>query len=94
MRHYIPYMIAGELICITGTAILTQLHPNTRTVAWAAYLVVAAVAVLLYQLGGAVAISMGQTVILTTIVQKLQGQIPGLSSEQVLTSVSLHVNKA
>jgi len=29
---------------------------------------------------------MGQTIILSTIVQNLQGQIPGLSSQQVLTA--------
>ena len=33
-------MILGEIVCIAGTAMLTQLHPHTRTVVWAAYLVV------------------------------------------------------
>lgn len=36
----VPYILAGDLICIVGTALLTQLHPHTRTVQWAAYLVV------------------------------------------------------
>jgi hypothetical protein len=36
-------MIAGELICIAGTALLTQLYPTTPTVAWAAYLVIAGI---------------------------------------------------
>lgn len=34
----------------------------------------------------AIALSMGQTIILTTIMQQLQGQIPGLTSEQVFTA--------
>ncbi|KAL7655248.1 hypothetical protein ACMYSQ_007202 [Aspergillus niger] len=38
--HYVPYILAGDLICIVGTALLTRLHPHTRTVQWAAYLVV------------------------------------------------------
>ena len=33
-------MILGEAICIVGTALLTQLEPNTPTVQWAAYMVV------------------------------------------------------
>lgn len=36
-------MILGEAVCIVGTALLTQLRPNTSTVAWAAYLVVAGI---------------------------------------------------
>ncbi|EED13968.1 efflux pump antibiotic resistance protein, putative [Talaromyces stipitatus ATCC 10500] len=38
--QYVPYILVGELICIVGTALLSQLHPLTRTVQWAAYLVV------------------------------------------------------
>ncbi|OJJ70255.1 hypothetical protein ASPBRDRAFT_129786 [Aspergillus brasiliensis CBS 101740] len=109
--HYVPYILAGDLICIVGTALLTQLHPHTRTVQWAAYLVVTglglglamqlpytaiqvtlsaedlpmgnAIAVLFYQLGGAIAIAMGQTVVLSTITEKLNGQIAGLTSHDV-----------
>ncbi|PYI05540.1 MFS general substrate transporter [Aspergillus sclerotiicarbonarius CBS 121057] len=111
--HYVPYILAGDLICIVGTALLTQLHPLTRTVQWAAYLVVTgiglglamqlpytaiqvtlstddlpmgnAIAVLFYQLGGAIAIAiaMGQTVVLSTITEDLHGQIPGLTSHDV-----------
>ncbi|GKZ28913.1 hypothetical protein AbraIFM66950_001871 [Aspergillus brasiliensis] len=109
--HYVPYILAGDLICIVGTALLTQLHPHTRTVQWAAYLVVTglglglamqlpytaiqvtlsaedlpmgnAIAVLFYQLGGAIAIAMGQTVVLSTITEKLNGQIAGLTSRDV-----------
>lgn len=36
-------MVIGELICIVGTALLTQLSPTTSTVSWAAYLVVAGI---------------------------------------------------
>lgn len=39
--HYVPYMIVGELIAVVGTALLTQLEPDTSTVKWVAYLVVA-----------------------------------------------------
>ncbi|RDH35416.1 MFS general substrate transporter [Aspergillus welwitschiae] len=109
--HYVPYILAGDLICIVGTALLTQLHPHTRTVQWAAYLVVTglglglamqlpytaiqvtlsaedlamgnAIAVLFYQLGGAISIAMGQTVVLSTLTEKLNGQIPGLTSNDV-----------
>ena len=36
-------MILGECICVVGTALLTQLDVATRTVEWAAYLVVAGI---------------------------------------------------
>ena len=39
--HYVPYMVVGELISVAGTAMLTQLEPNTSTLKWASYLVVA-----------------------------------------------------
>ena len=39
--HYVPYMVVGELIAVVGTALLTQLEPDTSTVKWASYLVVA-----------------------------------------------------
>ncbi len=32
-------MIAGEIICIVGTGLLTRLEPKTSTVTWAASLV-------------------------------------------------------
>jgi hypothetical protein len=32
-------MVAGELVSIAGTAMLTQLHPETPKVQWASYLV-------------------------------------------------------
>ena len=41
----VPYMILGEFICIAGTAFLTQLHPTTPTVSWAAYLVVCSISI-------------------------------------------------
>ncbi|RAL08035.1 MDR family MFS transporter [Aspergillus homomorphus CBS 101889] len=112
--HYVPYILAGDLVCIVGTSLLTQLHPLTRTVQWAAYLVVTglglglamqlpytaiqvtltaddlpmgnAIAVLFYQLGGAIAIAMGQTVVLSTITENLHGQIPGLTSHDVFAA--------
>ena len=39
----VPYMLLGEAICIAGTALLTQLHPTTPTVTWAAYLITAGI---------------------------------------------------
>lgn len=40
---HVPYMIRGESICIAGTGLLTQPHPTTPTVSWAAYLVVSSI---------------------------------------------------
>jgi hypothetical protein len=37
--HYVPFMLLGELVCIVGTSMLTQLSATTTTVKWAAYLV-------------------------------------------------------
>ena len=36
-------MLAGEAICIIGTALLTQLTPHTPTVQWAAFLVISGI---------------------------------------------------
>ncbi|KAF2194761.1 MFS general substrate transporter [Zopfia rhizophila CBS 207.26] len=110
--YYVPYMLAGELICILGQALLTQLTENTPTVKWASYLVVAgigngmamqlpytavqvvlsdkdiptgnAIAVLSFQLGGAIAISMGQTISITTILDLLPQRLPQLSTQATL----------
>ncbi|KAJ5733723.1 MFS general substrate transporter, partial [Penicillium malachiteum] len=45
-----------------------------------------AIAVLFYQLGGAISISMGQTVVLCTIEEELQDKIPGLTSKEVFSA--------
>ncbi|KAJ5691620.1 MFS general substrate transporter [Penicillium malachiteum] len=45
-----------------------------------------AIAVLFYQLGGAISISMGQTVVLCTIEEELQDKIPGLNSKEVFSA--------
>ncbi|KJZ70909.1 hypothetical protein HIM_09702 [Hirsutella minnesotensis 3608] len=37
--HYVPYMIAGGVISSIGAGLLTTVDPDTRTVAWAGYLV-------------------------------------------------------
>ncbi|KAJ5738157.1 MFS general substrate transporter [Penicillium malachiteum] len=37
--YYVPYILLGQAICIVGTALLTQLHPHTPVIEWAAYLV-------------------------------------------------------
>ncbi|KAK8040136.1 hypothetical protein PG993_008547 [Apiospora rasikravindrae] len=112
--HYVPYMIAGELICIGGQAMLTQIHRDTSTLYWAASFVVSglgsgmamqlpytavavvlsdddipvgnAIAVLFYQLGGAIFISMGQTVIITTILDLVPQRLPGLPAGAVLAA--------
>ena len=39
----VPYMVLGEIICIAGTALLTQLDLTTPTVTWAAYLTVSGI---------------------------------------------------
>lgn len=36
-------MIVGEVVCVIGTALLTQLTPSTPTVLWATYLVVSGI---------------------------------------------------
>ena len=112
--HYVPYMIVGEVICIAGTAMLTQLTPTTSTVMWAAYLVVSgfgmgiamqlpytavqvtlseddlptgnAIAVLFYQLGGVVAISMGQTITISTLVDEVPKLLPQLPVGAVIAA--------
>ncbi|KAK7949384.1 efflux pump antibiotic resistance protein [Apiospora aurea] len=111
---YVPYMIAGELICIGGQAMLTQIRRDTSTLYWAASFVVSglgpgmamqlpytavavvlsdddipvgnAIAVLFYQLGGAIFISTGQTVIITTILDLDPQRLPGLPAGAVLAA--------
>ncbi|KAI1287578.1 MFS general substrate transporter [Xylaria venustula] len=112
--YYVPYMVAGELICVAGQALLTQIHPNSTTLYWAASLVVSglgsgmamqlpytaialvlpdhdipvgnAIAVLSYQLGGAVFISVGQNIVITTVLDLVQQRLPGISAEMVLSA--------
>ncbi|KAI0968465.1 MFS general substrate transporter [Xylaria arbuscula] len=112
--YYVPYMVAGELICVAGQALLTQIHPNSTTPYWAASLVVSglgsgmamqlpytaialvlpdhdipvgnAIAVLSYQLGGAVFITVGQNIIITTVLNLVQQRLPGISAEMVLSA--------
>ncbi|KAI1471099.1 MFS general substrate transporter [Daldinia caldariorum] len=111
--HYVPYMIIGELICIGGQAMLTQIKPYSSTLYWAASFVVSglgsgmamqlpytavaivlsdddipvgnAIAVLFYQLGGAIFISMGQTIIITTLLDLVPQRLLGVSAETVVT---------
>ncbi|KAI0513194.1 MFS general substrate transporter [Xylaria bambusicola] len=112
--YYVPYMIAGELICVAGQALLTQIHPDSPTLYWAAGLVVSglgsgmamqlpytavalvladqdipvgnAIAVLFYQLGGAVFISVGQNIIITTVLDLVHQRLPRISAEAVLSA--------
>lgn len=111
--YYVPYMVMGELICIGGQAMLTQLKPDTSTVYWATSLVVAglgsgmamqlpytavavvlddediaignAIAVLFYQLGGAVAISLGQTITISTILNLVSQRLPEIPGQLIIT---------
>ncbi|KAI1821855.1 MFS general substrate transporter [Xylaria intraflava] len=111
--YYVPYMIVGELICTAGQALLTQIHPDSTTLYWAASLVVSglgsgmamqlpytavalvlpdndipvgnAIAVLFYQLGGAIFISVGQNIIITTVLELVRQRLPEISPELVLS---------
>ncbi|OTA91517.1 hypothetical protein M434DRAFT_342951 [Hypoxylon sp. CO27-5] len=111
--YYVPYMVVGELICIGGQAMLTQLKSDSNTIYWAASLVVAglgsglamqlpytavavvladedipvgnAIAVLFYQLGGAIAISLGQTILLSTILDLVPKRLPNIPAELVMS---------
>ncbi|PHH88186.1 hypothetical protein CDD83_7860 [Cordyceps sp. RAO-2017] len=38
--HYVPFMIAGQLVAIVGNALLTRIQVDTPTAVWATYLVV------------------------------------------------------
>ncbi|KAH8763620.1 major facilitator superfamily domain-containing protein [Diaporthe sp. PMI_573] len=105
--HYMPYLILGELICLGGLAMLTQLNIASSTAHWAAALVVTglgsgmatqmpysavscslsdddipignAIALFLNQMGGALAVSIGQTITLTTLADLVPQRLPGLS---------------
>lgn len=109
--YYMPYMLFGEVICIGGLAMLTQISLTTSTVYWAGALVVTgigsgmamqmpysaisvvltdddvpvgnAIALFLNQLGGALAISLGQTITLTTLVGLVPQRLPDLSVQLV-----------
>lgn len=109
--QYMPYMVIGELICVGGLAMLTQLSPESSTPYWAGALVVTglgsgmaqqmpysaisvvladddipvgnAIVVFLTQMGGALAVSLGQTITLTTLVTLVPRRLPGLSAQLV-----------
>ncbi|KAF2235510.1 MFS general substrate transporter [Viridothelium virens] len=119
--HYVPFIIFGELVCITGTVLLTRLEIDTPTVQWAAYLVVVglgmgiamqlpytavqvvlspddipvgnAIAVFLWQLGGAIAIAIGQTITLTSILSEVSDRIPTISPHAVVAAGALGLEK-
>lgn len=102
-----PYLILGELICLGGLAMLTQLNIASSTAHWAVALVVTglgsgmatqmpysavscslsdddipignAIALFLNQMGGALAVSIGQTITLTTLADLVPQRLPGLS---------------
>lgn len=108
---YMPYMVLGELICLGGLAMLTQLSAETSTVYWAVSLVVIglgsglasqipytaisvvlkdddipignAIVLFLNQMGGALAVSLGQTIILTTLGALVPQRLPDLSLQLV-----------
>lgn len=110
--HYVPYMLLGELICIGGQTMLTQLHPTSSTVYWAASLVVTglgsgmamqlpytaiplvlsdedipvgnAIAVFFYQMGGAISISLGQTITLSTLIDLVPERLPDVPVQSVV----------
>lgn len=110
--HYVPYMLLGELICIGGQVMLTQLHPTSNTVYWAASLVVTglgsgmamqlpytaiplvladedipvgnAIAVFFYQMGGAISISLGQTITLSTLIELVPERLPDVPVQSVV----------
>lgn len=110
--HYVPYIVIGELICIGGLVMLTQLTPDSSTLYWAASLVVTgigggmamqlpytavavaladedipignAIAVFSTQLGGALSISIGQTITLWTLLELVPERLPGVSVEKVI----------
>ncbi|KUI70345.1 hypothetical protein VM1G_06469 [Cytospora mali] len=120
--NYMPYMVLGEIICLSGLAMLTQLRPETDTVYWAAALVItglgsgmamqmpysaisvvladddiAGIAVFLNQLGGALAVSLGQTITLSTLVDLVPQRLPDVSLQSVKDAsasnlASLHLN--
>ncbi|KAF2837772.1 MFS general substrate transporter [Patellaria atrata CBS 101060] len=118
--HYVPCMIVGELICVVGTALLTQLKSDTSTVIWAVYLFVSGfgmgmavqlpytaiqialseddvttangIVLLSFLLGGAIAISMGQTITITTILDEVPKMIPGLSPHDVIAAGSAYLD--
>lgn len=113
-----PYMVLGEVICIGGLAMLTQLKPESNAVYWAGALVVTglgsgmamqmpysaisvvladddipvgnAIAVFLNQLGGALAVSLGQTITLTTLVTLVPQRLPDLSLQLVKDAGASH----
>lgn len=106
-----PYIVLGEVICLGGLSMLTQLKLESSTIYWAGALVVTglgsemamqmpysaisvvladddipvgnAIAVFLNQLGGALAVSLGQTITLTTLVALVPHRLPDLSLQLV-----------
>lgn len=105
-------MIIGEVVCVGGQAMLTQLKPDSSTVYWAASFVVTglgsgmamqlpytavsvvledgdiptgnAIMVFLQQLGGILCISLGQTIILSTLLDLVPKGLPHVPVEAVI----------
>lgn len=112
--YFVPYMIIGELVCMGGQVMLTQLQQDSSTLYWAASLVVTglgagmamqlpyvavplvladediptgnAILVFFQQLGGALSISLGQTIVLLTLLDLVPKRLPDVSVQAVISA--------
>ncbi|KAF2122170.1 major facilitator superfamily domain-containing protein [Lophiotrema nucula] len=117
--YYVPYMLAGELICLVGVSLLVRLTPTSNTITWAAPLVVQglgmgmalqlpytavqvvlkeddvpignAILVFAWQLGGAIAIAISQTILLNTLVDRVAQALPGLTGQAVIAAGAVNL---
>ncbi|KND94612.1 putative HC-toxin efflux carrier TOXA [Tolypocladium ophioglossoides CBS 100239] len=82
------YWAAGLVVTGLGTGMAMQLPYTAVAIVLADEDIPVgnAIAVLFYQLGGAVSISMGQTITITTLLDLVERRLPGLSPRMVITA--------
>ncbi|MCJ1307349.1 hypothetical protein MMC25_000995 [Agyrium rufum] len=118
--HYIPVMLAGQVLAALGTGLLVMLNISTTTVAWAAFMVLAgfgdglcmnipyiavqsileketdvmvgnAIATFFTLIGGAIAVSIGNTLLLNTLISEVSKYTSTITGQEVLAAGALNL---
>ncbi|KAF7916838.1 uncharacterized protein EAE98_010560 [Botrytis deweyae] len=93
--HHIPFILIGQTICAIGTGLLTTLNITTSTIDWATFLVICGfgigVATFFSQLGGSIAVSIGNSFLVNGLAKEVPRQTSAISPQAVIDAGPLAV---